>query len=118
MRKLARRLAKEEPFDLVHACSPPDFMLLAALSLRRQGARFVFDHHDLTPELYATRFGEGLIQRATLAAEQVQLHALATWWDVLCVAERLGYFGPGQFAAVKSFLDNPDGWSPTTPSAA
>lgn len=71
MRRLARLLARERPFDLVHACSPPDFLLLAALGLRLQGSRFVFDHHDLTPELYATRFGEGLIQRATLAAEQV-----------------------------------------------
>ncbi|HEY0279736.1 MAG TPA: glycosyltransferase family 4 protein [Solirubrobacterales bacterium] len=71
MRRLARRLARERPFDLVHACSPPDFLLLAVLGLRLQGSRFVFDHHDLTPELYATRFGEGLIQRATLAGEQV-----------------------------------------------
>jgi glycosyltransferase involved in cell wall biosynthesis len=71
IRRLARRLAREGPFDLVHACSPPDFLLLAALSLRRRGARFVFDHHDLTPELYLTRFGGGLLHRATLAAEQV-----------------------------------------------
>ena len=71
IRRLARRLARERPFDLVHACSPPDFLLLAALGLRRQGSRFVFDHHDLTPELYLTRFGGGLIHRATLAAEQV-----------------------------------------------
>jgi glycosyltransferase involved in cell wall biosynthesis len=71
MRRLARRLARGRPFDLVHACSPPDFLLLAVLGLRLQGSRFVFDHHDLTPELYATRFGEGLVQRATLLAEQV-----------------------------------------------
>ena len=44
-------------FDLVHACSPPDFLLLAMLPLRRQGTRFIFDHHDLTPELFASRFG-------------------------------------------------------------
>jgi len=71
IRRLARRLARERPFDLVHACSPPDFLLLAALPLRRRGARFVFDHHDLTPELYLTRFGGGLLHRLTLAAEQV-----------------------------------------------
>jgi glycosyltransferase involved in cell wall biosynthesis len=72
-RRLARRLARERPFDIVHACSPPDFLLLAALSLRRRGARFVFDHHDLTPELFASRFGRegGLVHRVTLAAEQV-----------------------------------------------
>jgi glycosyltransferase involved in cell wall biosynthesis len=71
IRRLARRLARSRPFDLVHACSPPDFLLLAALGLRRRGARFVFDHHDLTPELYLTRFGGGAVHRATLAAEQV-----------------------------------------------
>jgi glycosyltransferase involved in cell wall biosynthesis len=75
MRRLARRLARERPFDLVHACSPPDFLLLAVLGLRLQGSRFVFDHHDLTPELYATRFGKGLIQRATLLAEQVSFRS-------------------------------------------
>ncbi len=71
IRRLARRLGRERPFDLVHACSPPDFLLLAALGLRRRGARFVFDHHDLTPELYLTRFGGGPLHRATLIAEQV-----------------------------------------------
>jgi glycosyltransferase involved in cell wall biosynthesis len=73
MGRLARRLAKQRPFDLVHACSPPDFLLLAMLPLRRQGTRFIFDHHDLTPELFASRFGRpgGLVHRATLLAEQV-----------------------------------------------
>jgi glycosyltransferase involved in cell wall biosynthesis len=71
IRRLARRLARKQSFDLVHACSPPDFLLLAAMSLRRRGARFVFDHHDLTPELYLARFGGGLLHRLTLLAEQV-----------------------------------------------
>jgi len=64
------------------------------------GHTFVIFHYGIFPQSVEA-----------LAAEQVQLHALATWWDVLAVAEGLGYFGPGQFAAVKSFLDNPDGWS-------
>lgn len=70
--RLARRLSRERPFDIVHACSPPDFLLLAALPLRRRGARFIFDHHDLTPELFLTRFGAGhrLLHRATLRAER------------------------------------------------
>lgn len=58
-RRLVRRLAREGSFDLVHACNPPDFLLLAALPLRRRGARFVFDHHDLVPELYLSRYGSG-----------------------------------------------------------
>ncbi|HYJ22167.1 MAG TPA: glycosyltransferase family 4 protein [Solirubrobacterales bacterium] len=69
--RLVRRLGRERRFDLVHACSPPDFLLLTALGQRRRGARLVFDHHDLTPELYRTRFGGGALHRVTLAAEQI-----------------------------------------------
>jgi glycosyltransferase involved in cell wall biosynthesis len=71
--RLARRLHRLQPFDLVHACSPPDFLLLAVLPLRRSGTRFVFDHHDLTPELFASRFGRasGPVHRATLIAERI-----------------------------------------------
>jgi glycosyltransferase involved in cell wall biosynthesis len=71
MARISRRLARETPFDVVHACSPPDFLLLAALPLRQRGARFIFDHHDLTPELYLTRFGPGPIHHVTLAAERL-----------------------------------------------
>ena len=73
MGRLAWRLASQQPFDLVHACSPPDFLLLSVLPLRRHGTRFIFDHHDLTPELFASRFGRagGPVHRATLLAEQV-----------------------------------------------
>ena len=47
----------------------------------------------------------------SLAAEGITLLALATWWDVAATAERLGHFAPGQYAAVESFLKNPEAWS-------
>lgn len=56
---IARRLAAEGPVDVVHACNPPDLLFLVALALRRTGARFLFDHHDLVPELFASRFPGG-----------------------------------------------------------
>jgi glycosyltransferase involved in cell wall biosynthesis len=71
MTRRTRRLGRQRHFDVVHACSPPDFLLLAALPLKRGGTRLIFDHHDLTPELYETRFGGGLVQKATLVAEQI-----------------------------------------------
>jgi glycosyltransferase involved in cell wall biosynthesis len=55
--RLARRLNREAHFDVVHACNPPDLLLLVALPLRRRGSAFVFDQHDLVPELYLSRFG-------------------------------------------------------------
>jgi len=45
------------PFDVMQACNPPDvFWPLARFLRRRDGTRFVFDHHDLCPELYRSRF--------------------------------------------------------------
>ena len=55
--------------------------------------------------------------RRSLAAEEVRLHALATWWDVLALAEGLGYFTPAQFGAIKAFLDAPETWSAAPPAA-
>ncbi|MPY82679.1 MAG: glycosyltransferase [Actinophytocola sp.] len=52
----ALRLSK---FDVVHACNPPDLLFLVAAVLKLRGARFVFDQHDLVPELYLSRFGRG-----------------------------------------------------------
>jgi glycosyltransferase involved in cell wall biosynthesis len=68
---IARRLGKGRRFDVVHACNPPDFLLPAALPLKRRGTRFVFDQHDLAPELYYSRFGKrGLLYGSTVALER------------------------------------------------
>jgi glycosyltransferase involved in cell wall biosynthesis len=51
----ARR--RRGPFDVLQACNPPDiFWPLARMVRWRDGTRFVFDHHDLCPELYRSRF--------------------------------------------------------------
>jgi glycosyltransferase involved in cell wall biosynthesis len=52
-------MKKVGPVDVVHACNPPDLFFLLARRLKRRGARFVFDQHDLVPELYLSRFGRG-----------------------------------------------------------
>ena len=54
--RLARKVGH---VDVVHACNPPDLFFLLARRLKRRGARFVFDQHDLVPELYLSRFGRG-----------------------------------------------------------
>ena len=53
----ARRAGK---FAVMQACNPPDIFWPIARWLRwRDGSRFVFDHHDLCPELYDSRFPDG-----------------------------------------------------------
>ena len=57
--RLAIKVRREGPVDAVHACNPPDLLFLVALLLKPLGARFVFDHHDVVPELFLSRFPEG-----------------------------------------------------------
>ena len=66
----ARRSGK---FDVMQACNPPDIFWPIAIALRAiDRTRFVFDHHDLCPELYESRFPDGprLPYRALRALER------------------------------------------------
>jgi glycosyltransferase involved in cell wall biosynthesis len=44
-------------FDVIHACNPPDLFFLVAAPFKLLGKKFLFDHHDLGPELYEAKFG-------------------------------------------------------------
>jgi glycosyltransferase involved in cell wall biosynthesis len=48
-----------EGFDVVHAHNPPDTLFLIAGFYKLFGKKFVFDHHDVSPELYEARYGIG-----------------------------------------------------------
>src|SRR5205085_4461594 len=66
------RLARKTPFDVIQACNPPDFVLLAAQGQRRRGTRLIFDHHDLAPELYQGRGGRSrLVVKALVVLERL-----------------------------------------------
>ncbi|GAA4539878.1 glycosyltransferase family 4 protein [Amycolatopsis samaneae] len=75
--RLARKVARLGHIDVVHACNPPDLLFLVALLLKRRGTRFVFDQHDLCPELYLSRFdrGEDLLYRGVCALERATYRA-------------------------------------------
>ncbi|MBQ1123210.1 glycosyltransferase family 4 protein [Streptomyces sp. B15] len=106
--RLARRIG---PVDVVHACNPPDLLFLPALWLKRRGARFVFDQHDLVPELYLSRFDRGadLLYRAVCALERLTYRAadvvLATNESYRDVALRRGGRRPGDVFVVRSAPD-------------
>src|SRR5207244_6317430 len=52
-------------FDVMHAHNPPDTLFLAAVPFKLLGKKFVFDQHDLCPELYRSRYSaaEGVYTR-------------------------------------------------------
>jgi len=57
--------------DVIQACNPPDLLFLIGAFFRLLGKKFVFDHHDLSPELYEAKFGKkGFFHRVLLALER------------------------------------------------
>jgi glycosyltransferase involved in cell wall biosynthesis len=60
-------------FDVVHACNPPDFFFPIGWLFRRLGSAFVFDQHDLSPEVYTAQGGTrgGLVHRVLLWSERM-----------------------------------------------
>ncbi len=43
-------------FDVIQACNPPDLIYLVALPFKLLGKKFIFDHHDINPELYIAKY--------------------------------------------------------------
>lgn len=72
--------------------------------LREAGAKvdhaFVLFHYGIFPESISS-----------LAEMGVKLHALATWWNVLELAEQEKYFAPSDLKEVRKFLERPAEWS-------
>jgi glycosyltransferase involved in cell wall biosynthesis len=60
-------------FDVIHACNPPDTYWLLGLAWRLCGKRFLFDHHDLAPEMYEAKYRKqgGLLHRLLLWLEKM-----------------------------------------------
>jgi len=44
-------------FHVIQGCNPPDDICLIALPFKLFGVKYIFDHHDVSPELYLAKFG-------------------------------------------------------------
>ena len=110
--KLVLRARRHGRFDVLQACNPPDiFWPIARWLRRRDGSRFVFDHHDLCPELYDSRFPEGrqLPRRGLVALERATFraadHVVATNSSYAEVALRRGHKSPADVTVVRTGPD-------------
>ncbi|HEV2425922.1 MAG TPA: glycosyltransferase family 4 protein [Terriglobia bacterium] len=69
---LAIRIYRRSRFRVIHACNPPDTIFLVGAFFKLFGVRFIFDHHDLNPELFEVKFGRrGLLYRLVCLAERL-----------------------------------------------
>ena len=108
----ARRARREGKFQVLQACNPPDiFWPIARWMRRRDGSRFVFDHHDLCPELYDSRFpnGSALPRRGLIALEKATFHTadhvVATNASYAEIAMRRGEKDPAEVTVVRTGPD-------------
>ena len=71
---LSMKIFLKKPFQILHVANPPDHGFLVALFFKIMGVKYVFDHHDLSPELYVAKFGKkGLFYKALSLIEKINL---------------------------------------------
>jgi glycosyltransferase involved in cell wall biosynthesis len=53
---LSWKIYFKKKFQVIHGCNPPDLIFLVAIWFKIFGVKYVFDHHDINPELYIAKF--------------------------------------------------------------
>lgn len=70
--RLAKKVFRERGFHVIHGCNPPDNIYMVADRFKSKGVDYVFDHHDICPELFEAKFGKasGLLYKSQLWLEK------------------------------------------------
>ena len=106
--RLAFRVRRRHGFDVIQACNPPDLLFIVGGFFKLwRGTRFVFDHHDINPELYEAKFGRRgffwqlmvWLERATFRTADV---SIATNESYRRIAIERGGMDPARVHIVRS----------------
>jgi glycosyltransferase involved in cell wall biosynthesis len=109
--RLSQRVWREQGFNVIHICNPPDLLFLAAGWFKLfRGVKVIFDHHDLSPEMYIAKYGRrdifyyglSLAERLTYATADL---AISTNESHKKVALTRGGKKPDQVFVVRSAPD-------------
>lgn len=109
--RLSIKVLRRHGFDVIHACNPPDLIFLVALFHKLFfGKKFLFDQHDINPELYEVKFGKkGLFHRLLTFFEKCTFKladgSLATNETLKGRAIDTGKMPPEKVWVVRSFPD-------------
>jgi glycosyltransferase involved in cell wall biosynthesis len=55
---LSFKVLFQRGFDVIHAANPPDIFFLIGVFYRLLGKKYIFDQHDLSPEMFKVKFGD------------------------------------------------------------
>lgn len=104
---LAIKIFFKKRFHVIQGCNPPDLIFLVALPFKLFGVKYVFDHHDVNPELYIAKFGKkGVFYRLMVFFERLTFmvadFSIATNESYKEIAIRRGKMDPRKVAVVRS----------------
>lgn len=70
--RLAKKVYKEIGFDVIQGCNPPDNIYIVAKCFKKYGVKYIFDHHDICPELFEAKFGgtSGILYKSQIWLEK------------------------------------------------
>lgn len=109
--RLAQRVWREQGFDIVHICNPPDLLFLTASWFKLfRGVRVVFDHHDINLEMYEAKYGRrdffyyglSLCERLTFATADMVISTNESYREI---ALTRGHKKPQDVVVVRSGPD-------------
>lgn len=104
---LAWRVLFVHGFDIIHACNPPDNIFVIGIFFKLLGKKFLFDHHDINPELYEAKFDrKGILYKVMLLWERLSFKtaevSIATNESYKNIAIERGGMAPDKVFVVRS----------------
>ena len=104
---LSWKIFFKKRFHVIHGCNPPDLIFLTALPFKLFGVKYVFDHHDINPELYISKFDKkGFFYKTMIWFERLTFmvanYSIATNESYKEIAIRRGKMDPNKVQVVRS----------------
>jgi glycosyltransferase involved in cell wall biosynthesis len=104
---LSLKIYFKKRFHVIHGCNPPDLIFMVALFYKLFAVKYVFDHHDINPELYIAKYNKkGFFYWFLIAVERLTFatanYSIATNESYKEIAIRRGKMPANRVQVVRS----------------
>ncbi len=104
---LSIKIYSKQKFHVIHGCNPPDLIFMVAFLFKLLGVKYVFDHHDINPELYIAKYNKkGFFYMLMLFFEKLTFktanYSIATNESYKEIAVRRGGMNPEKVQVIRS----------------
>lgn len=104
---LSLKIYTKKRFHVIHGCNPPDLIFIVAFFYKIIGVKYVFDHHDINPELYIAKYNKkGFFYKLMIFLERLTFktanYSIATNESYKEIAIRRGGMNPEKVQVIRS----------------